>query len=659
MNPNRPGPVMADHRIFDPSTLHSRSLRLAVIVVLGSLALGCLTRPSQTQAGHERGAPVRLNSPPAHILVDQFGYRPSDAKVAVLRSPVDGYDAGQVFEPGDSLELRRAADHAIVFSAPAQPWREGRVQASSGDRGWWFDFSAISEPGRYYVHDPKTGERSAPFRIDAQVYDDVLETAVRMLYYQRSAFPKRAPHAARCWRDEAAYVGPRQDRAARDIARRDDPASARDLAGGWFDAGDTNLYVTFAGDALHQLLLAFQHYPAAFSDDYNIPESGNGIPDLVDEMRWQLEWLKKMQLEDGRSLLKLGTLKHREASPPSSDRLPRYYVGPCTSATISLAGMFAHAALVLRDIPSLSVYADDLQARALRAFDAFRSADGLQTDCDDQTVRAGDADRSAKEQKGLAATAAIYLFALTGETRFEDYLRDNWSSLAPDDQPGWSLYKPQMGQAMLFYSQLEQADPALAERALADKQADARGDSGYYLPIGGDLYRSFMKDRAYHWGSNAVRARTVGSNLDVIRYGLDDSRPDAYRERALGGLHYLHGVNPLGIVYLSNMYEQGATHSANEIYHVWFPPGTRFSNARKSQCGPAPGYLTGGPNRRAVENGVPESLRPPAGQPPQKAYRDWNGRWPDPSYPITEPSNSYQASYIYALAAFVNRTRTE
>jgi len=140
--------------------------------------------------------------------------------------------------------------------------------------------------------------------------------------------------------------------------------------------------------------------------------------------------------------------------------------------------------------------------------------------------------------------------------------------------------------------------------------------------------------------------------LDVITHGLDKSNNASYETRALEILHYFHGVNPFAMVYLSNMYRYGATQAANEIYHTWFWQGTKWSNALTSACGPAPGYITGGPNANAVRDGVPASLAPPAAQPRQKAYKDWNGPWPDSSWAITEPAIYYQAAYVKLLSKF-------
>lgn len=593
------------------------------------------------------GPAVKLD---LRLLVDQFGYRPADRKVGVIRSADVGYDAGPRFAPAPVYEVRRVADQAVAFSGELTPWKEGAYQNSSGDIGWWFDFSTLSTPGEYYVYDPKNAVRSATFVIAQNVYRKPLLAAMRALYYQRSGFEKKAPHAEACWSDQAAYLGPNQDREARDIRDPDNKATARDLSGGWFDAGDTNKYVTFAAQPVHQLLMAYQHHPNAFTDDFNIPESGNGIADVIDEVKWQIDWLKKMQNADGSAALKVGVNKLRDGIP-SEDRLPRYYVARCTSSTITAAGMFAHAALVYKGIPKLAAESAELRQRAARGFEAFRSAGEPETDCDDGSVFAGDADLPAETQVGFAAQAAVYLYALTGEAQYHDYLKANYRSTWAYSDIGWSRYNPSMGEALLHYTTLPGADPQLRKTLLADKRADMDEGHGIYRESDEDLYRSFLHDGQYHWGSNNVRACYGSTNLDVLTYRLDPPRAASYATRALDTLHYFHGVNPFGQVYLTNMYAYGATHSLNEAYHVWFYAGSKRSNAVASDCGPAPGYVTGGPNANATNEGVPASMVPPAGQPPQKAYRDTNS-WRAASWVMSEPSNPNQGAYIRLLAGF-------
>jgi endoglucanase len=634
-------------------------IRLSIsLVLVSSLLLGaCGSSAEGISRAARVVAPVGMSGAvplDPHILVDQFGYRPDDAKVAVIRSPQSGYDAAEHFSAGPDYQVRNATDGVVVFSGHPQPWRRGERQASSGDSGWWFDFGAVKTPGVYFIYDVRRNARSATFNVRQDVYKAILKAALRMYFYQRSGFAKQRPFAADCWTDAPAYIGRGQDVEAHDITDRDNRAKVRNLAGGWFDAGDTNKYVTFAAQPVHQLLTAYQENPDVFGDDTGIPESGNHVPDVLDEVKWETDWLRRMQFPDGSAALKVGEIVDASGVDPGQDTKPRFYVPGCTSATIALAGMFAHAALVYGTIDTLRSESAELRIRAAGAWNNYQHTP-KQTHCDSGIVRAGNADWSEGDQDSAAVVAAIYLFALTDGADYRDYIKAHYRELRPYRDMGWSRYNPEQGEALLFYTTLPNADPATRSAIRADKAQDARdGNRIYGFQPDDDLYRSFLHDEQYHWGSNGPRANYGNSNMDMLTYGIEAAPGQDYRTRALEILHYFHGVNPFAMVYLTNMYALGATRSANEIYHTWFWHDSKWSDALKSECGPAPGFVPGGPNSDAVKAGVPPTLIPPAGQPPQKSYRDWNGAWPESSWAVTEPGIYYQSAYVELLSKFAN-----
>jgi endoglucanase len=626
----------------------SSAIAPTLIGLLTLCASGCLEpKPRATPTQQQRAlGPAKVG---AYLMVDQFGYRPDDPKVAVLVDPQQGFNAKDSYTPGTTLEVRRWADDKVVFSGAPSAWSGGKTQASSGDRGWWFDFSTVKAPGSYYLYDPQQKLGSHRFEIDRDVYRGALIAATRMFFYNRAGAAKKPPHTDPKWQDDAAYLGPGQDGEARAVDDKNNGSKARDLRGGWFDAGDTNKYVTFAESVVHQLLSAYSQNPAPFTDDFNIPESGNGVPDLLDEIKWELDWIKRMQQSDGGVLIKVGVLDHNDVAPPSKDKRPRYYAPKCSSSSIATAGMFAHAALVFGGVAPLAAEVSDLTKRAEQAWSWYQQ-NPKRSDCDSQEIKAGDADRSQAEQRASAVVAAIYLFALTGNKSYHDHVKANYKQTRPYQDNGWSRYDPHQGDALLFYTTLAQADATIKQAILAKKLTEATSVSEIYgkAALDKDLYRAFITDATYHWGSNNARACNGSTNVDMLVYTLDAPNAAAYRARALGILHYMHGVNPLGMVYLSNMGSYGAEVSASEIYHTWFAHGTDWDSAKTSSKGPAPGYVVGGPN-----NGYGGPLSPPAGQPPQKSYLDWNAGWPENSWEVTEPGIYYQSAYLKLLSGFV------
>ena len=216
------------------------------------------------------------------IAVDQFGYLPDMIKVAVISNPQVGFNAGSNYTPGATLQVRAWGSNTVVLSGSPAVRISGGTDPQSGDGNWWFDFSAVTRWGQYYVYDPANDARSARFRIGPDVYEEVMKHAMRMYYYQRRGAAKSLPYAEARWTDGTNFMGPLQDSHCRLITN---PilATEKDLRGGWFDAGDYTKYVNWTVSVLDELLFAYRHNPLVWPDNWGIPESGNGFPDILDE----------------------------------------------------------------------------------------------------------------------------------------------------------------------------------------------------------------------------------------------------------------------------------------------------------------------------------------------------------------------------------------
>ena len=397
-----------------------------------------------------------------HIHVDQFGYQTDATKIAVLSDPQGGFNGNESYSPGTTVELRNAINNSIIFSASPQVWNNAATHDQSLDKGWWFDFSSVSEPGSYYIFDPTNNVRSYVFRIADKMYADILQAAGRMFYYNRCNTPKATPYADPKWTDATSFMGSQQDGECPYLYDSLNTSLNKDLSGGWFDAGDYNKYVTFAYTPVHDLLTAFTESPDAFSDQWNIPESNNGIPDLLDEVKWELEWLIKMNNTDGSTIIKMGSTEHKNsASPPSTNSRSRYYGPTCTSASIAVAGMFANAAYVYDQLGIMSTFVTDLTHRAETSWnyviEFLDNGGSLEINCDDGTINAGDADWSESLQKENLVVAAIHLWRLTGNNVYNEYVIaniDDVSSIAG----WWGPYSMSANEALLIYYNLPGAD---------------------------------------------------------------------------------------------------------------------------------------------------------------------------------------------------------
>jgi endoglucanase len=606
--------------------------------------------------------------PPAtitkHIKIDQFGYLPMAKKVAVIVDPLVGYNAAESFLPGtgtNQYQVRRWSDDAVVYTGTLVSWKAGITHVQSGDRGWWFDFSSVTAPGSYYVYDVTNNVGSYRFEINNNVYSNVLKQAARMFFYQRINFAKQVPFTDAKWADGACFGGANQDFAARSRYDKTNPATARDVSGGWMDAGDYNKYTTFALGPLCNLLETYRMHPAYFGDDYNIPESGNGIADILDELKWELDWLTRMQDATGTNglLLKVGTDNFNSASPPSADNNPRYWVPECTSATLTGASVFALAGTIykLTGVTSMINYGNTLLTRAANAWTRAKvttsNFTSFQTTCDDQDIKAGDADQGVNEQRDMVVTAAAYLFEATGNNEYRNCFDTMYAVAQPYASWWFGPYFSAVERALLRYSVLPTATAAVANNIRTRKagQNGVLSITDYNNQT--DLYRSFMPDAQYHWNSHEVKSNAGLNNLDFNSFSINTAQSSLYNETAGAYLHWFHGVNPMGKVMLTNMYGYGGDSCVNEFYHSWFGNGTIWDNVFTSPNGPAPGYLIGGPNK---DFSIP-AMTPPGGQPPQKSYKEWNTGWNgtanENSWEITEAGIYTQAAYISLLVRII------
>ena len=242
------------------------------------------------------------------MRIDNFGYRPGDVKVAVVIAEPRHHGADpQPRRPRWwPRPHRRRLDHV--------PWADG---ASSGDSVWWVDFCAFSTPGSYRLYSSALGGQSYDFEIRADVYDARGARGARARSTSSAATRRSSAAHAGAWADPPpATLG---DAATGPAAGPHQPRLARPApAAGTTPATTTSTPGARRRGACCSCCAPTRTTPGVFVDgDLDIPESGNGVPDLLDEVKWELDWLLKMQLADGSVLYQM----HVPASTPT--RRPR------------------------------------------------------------------------------------------------------------------------------------------------------------------------------------------------------------------------------------------------------------------------------------------------------------------------------------------------
>jgi hypothetical protein len=590
--------------------------------------------------GGRRAATGHGDAVTTSIKLDNFGYRPDDPKVAVFSA-----------DPGAAVEVRTTAG-VVVLTVPTDGGsiRSVGTDAASGDRVWWVDFSPLRAPGSYQLWSVSMGARSYAFAIAPDVYRDVMRAALKTYYLQRCGVAKPASYAG-AWADGAPCH--RGDASTRPAAGHVD-RGVRDLSGGWHDAGDYNKYLWYAAsNAILFMLGAWEDDPRAFPDgDLGIPESGNGVSDLLDEVKWELDFFLRMKLPDGSVLSQVHADGSASgSSPPSADGALRYYHDPTLESGAVFAGSCALASRVFLAAGS-GAYAGTLKAAALSTWGWLR----------------GQGDGG---EKVWAAAEIFRMDATIGSARayVDGYRARHWSDAVLDDVMSYDTH------AAITYVQTAGATPSVVS---AMRAGLGRGVDSVFASD--DLYGNGMPERSYHWGSNAVRAGYGVFLLRAARLGTTGSHtPEDCRRHALDLLHFFHGQNPLSMVYLTNMASRGGEHSSWQFFHNWFGQSrSAYSRSRyvgkpssivephypyfagrdnhgigdnrSSALGPAPGFVPGGPNEDYRGDASP----PGGAIHPNLFYRDWNDQsvWTARTWEITENSIGYQGPYVALVAAF-------
>lgn len=273
------------------------------------------------------------------IRVNQVGYLIDAPKYAQIAS-MNAY----------RFEVKDAKTEEVVFKGDIP---EGKRWNQSRENTQFADFSAFQTPGRYFVE--VNGERSYPFEIGGKsTFRDFSVWTIKAFYLWRASTAIEPRYATFKGISFAREMGHPDDsifihNSAYSKTRTNETIISSSK--GWYDAGDYNKYVVNAGITLHHLFLAYDMFPDYFNHlDLNIPESGNSLPDLLDEIKWEVDWLFTMQdPEDGGVYHKLTTHRFCEMDvKPSDDKQERLVVAKSTSAALCFAAEMAMTSRIFR-----------------------------------------------------------------------------------------------------------------------------------------------------------------------------------------------------------------------------------------------------------------------------------------------------------------------
>lgn len=435
------------------------------------------------------------------IMTDQVGYQPDETKTAVFRDvtnetnfSVVNADSGQVVYTGE-------------LSAPT-------FYSSADENNWTGDFSAVTEAGTYYITCGGL-DQSYSFTIGNNVYDSLLDDSVKMLYLQRcgtevkdSTFGHVACHNT--------------------LATLYHTNEKIDVSGGWHDAGDYGRYVVPGAKSVADLLIAYDANPKLFSDSIGIPESGNGVPDVLDEVRYELEWMLKMQ--DSQT----GGVHHKV----SCENFPGYVMPETETdelivtpvSTTATADFCASMAMAYEYYQKFDKdFAEKCLNAAKNAW-AFLQKNPNFIFSNPSDITTGDyGDTSDIDERYWAAAQ---MWRATGE----DTYRTALESMRVQNGMDWMEVGDYGNIAILTMDGVD-TNSDLYTRAKTSilKEADKMKGLSQSNPYGVSVSK-------YNWGSN-MGVATSGMILNLAYQMTEDS---TYLDTSRSNLHYLLGNNAMG-----------------------------------------------------------------------------------------------------------------
>ncbi|WP_406346692.1 glycoside hydrolase family 9 protein [Streptomyces sp. NBC_00648] len=606
-----------------PVTSARGALRHAVAAVAGLvLATGGLT--ATAFPAHSAG-PATVTAADAPVRVNQLGYLPDGPKRATVVSSATG-----------ALPWQLRDSSGTVVASGATTVR-GADQAS-GQSTHQVDFGAYTATGTGFTL-VVGGQASHLFDISASLYDGLRTDSMSFFYQQRSGIAIDAALAGAAYARPAGHLGVAPNKGDTSVPCQAGGCDYRlDVRGGWYDAGDQGKYVVNGGISVWEIVNSFERArrsggDAALGDStLRVPERGNGIPDVLDEARWEVEFLLRMQVPAGRPMAGMAFHKMHDAewtalpTRPELDDKQREVHPPSTAATLNLAATAAQCARVYA--PYDAAFSARCLDSARRAWAAAKANPDVLAPATDNTGGGAYEDADVSDEFYWAAAE---LLATTGESQYRDAVTASPHHTKPADGFWWG------GTATLGRITLATVpgvdlptDDLTRVRGLLTSAAD-----GYLSTMAGQGYAVPIPATGYVWGSNS----SVANNAMILAVAHELTGQQRYRAGALESMDYLLGRNALDLSYVTGY---GERFSENQHHRFW-----AHQNDASLPHPPA-GSFAGGPNA-GLEDPVAKAKLP--GCAPAACYVDDIG-----SYSTNEVAINWNASLAW-LAAFAAERR--
>lgn len=583
--------------------MRSRMPFLVGVLITAMVLAGCPSGGGSGGSGQTPSPPG--GDPEGSIRLNQLGFYPDSKKIAVV--------------PGSSataFSVVSSEDFSVLFSGTLG---NARLWPYSNENVRLADFTALTTPGSYRVR-VEGFEDSPVFEIADGIYGDLNKAALKAFYYNRSGMALDAQYAGQ-WARAAGHP----DTSVEVHASADSPGRPAGTIisspQGWYDAGDYNKYIVNSGISTYTLLAAYEHFSAYYDNlEVNIPESGNDLPDILDEALWNIRWMLTMQDPgDGGVYHKLTTQNFAGFVMPDQATDTRYVVQKSTAAALDFAAVMAVASRVFAAFDTeLPGFAGDCLAAAEAAWiwaEAHPATAYVQPD----DIHTGDYIVGGDTFADEFAWAAAELYIGTGDNNYYNAFL-NYQS--PANVPSWGFVSALPWVSLAFHINL--APPAgqpginATILAVADDLLNSYAASAYGTAMG-------VSANDFVWGSNSV---ALNQGLMLIQAYMLNNDP-AYLEAAQANLDYVLGRNATEYSFVTGYGDR----TPQDIHHR--------QSASDGIDMPVPGFMVGGPQSGQQDScaGYPSTL-------PAKSYLDSLC-----SYSTNEVTINWNAPLVYLTGA--------
>jgi endoglucanase len=577
--------------------------------------------------------PREAAAPVPDVRVNQVGYLPGLPKYATVRSGAKVPVSWRLF---NSASENVAEGMTHVFGD----------DADSGEHVHWIDFSSFIGEGTGFVLEVG-GNKSHPFDIGPSIYSQLRLDALLYFYLNRSGIELKMPYSREPqWARPAGHLSDKKVPCAPDAGCN----YALDVSGGWYDAGDYGKYVVNGGITAWTFLNYYESAKHLTGGDgglgdgsMNIPESGNGVPDILDEARWQIEFMLRMQVPEGKP--KAGMVHHKihdekwtalGIAPHESTMVNRFLRPVSTAATLNVAAVGAQCARVYRGYDP--AFADRCLGAAERAWKAAeKHPDILITEEDGKGGGSYFDPRVADDFYWAAAE----LYITTGKPEYRDHLVKNkhHKGFLTEIGGGFASFNWQdtsgAGHISLAIvpNQLGNDDVARLRRQIVE------GAQSYLLAIEEQGYRVPMRGEngMYPWGSNSF----ILNNMLVLGVAHELSGDDKYLAGMVSAMDYLLGRNALGQSYVTGYGEKPLRFPHHRFW--------AYQANDKYPMAP-PGAVSGGPNSSLQDPYVKAAGMKKCA--PQKCFLDNIEAWS-----VNEITINWNAPFAWSAAYLDEKAR--